>query len=115
MAMPRPRKQRHLLRNPQQAIFKPVGIPLESLERIILLYEELEALRLADLEKQHQAEAAQQMGISRSTFQRLVVEARRKIALALVNGLALQIEADPSDISYLRQRAVGLGSGQSTG
>jgi predicted DNA-binding protein (UPF0251 family) len=115
MAMPRPRKQRHLLRDPQQAIFKPVGIPLESLERIILLYEELEALRLADLEKQHQAEAAQQMGISRSTFQRLVVAARRKIALALVNGLALQIEGDSPDAGCLRQIAAELGGGRATG
>jgi predicted DNA-binding protein (UPF0251 family) len=102
--MPRPRKQRHLLRHPQQAIFKPVGIPLESLERVILLHEELEALRLADLEGQHQVEAAQQMGISRSTFQRLVVEARRKIALALVNGLALQIEGDLPNTGYLHQK-----------
>ncbi|MBI1880441.1 MAG: DUF134 domain-containing protein [Chloroflexi bacterium] len=90
--MPRPRKWRRLRYEPQPAIFKPVGLPLEALERIILLHEELEALRLADLEGQHQAAAAAQMSVSRSTFQRLVTEARRKVALALVNGAALQIE-----------------------
>ena len=90
--MARPRKRRRLWRQPQAAIFKPVGAPLEALTRITLLYEELEALRLADLEGQHQAEAAKQMGVSRSTFQRVVTEARQKVALALVNGAALQVE-----------------------
>jgi len=90
--MPRPRKHRHLMREPHPAIYKPVGMPLESLERVTLLYEELEALRLADLEGQHQSDSAQTMGVSRSTFQRIVTEARRKVALALVNGAALQVE-----------------------
>lgn len=90
--MPRPRKWRRLHHEPQPAIFKPVGLPLDKLERVILLHEELEALRLADLEALHQTEAAAQMSVSRSTFQRLVTEARRKVALALVKGTALQIE-----------------------
>jgi predicted DNA-binding protein (UPF0251 family)/DNA-directed RNA polymerase subunit RPC12/RpoP len=90
--MPRPRKHRRLRRAPRSAIFKPVGVPLESLDRVTLLHEELEALRLADLEGQHQTDAAEQMGISRSTFQRLVTEARRKVAQALVNGAAIQVE-----------------------
>lgn len=90
--MPRPRKWRRLRHEPEPAIFKPVGLPLEKLEQVTLLHEELEALRLADLEGQHQADAANQMSVSRSTFQRLVTEARRKVALALVNGAALHIE-----------------------
>ena len=104
------RKQRHLLRHSQQAIFKPVGIPLESLERIILRHEELEALRLADLEGQHQAEAAQQMGISRFTFRRLVVEVRRKNALALVNGLAADFDND--QIGHRPINGANVGTGQ---
>jgi predicted DNA-binding protein (UPF0251 family) len=90
--MPRPRKWRRLRHQPQPAIFKPVGLPLEKLKQVTLLHEELEALRLADLEGQHQADAANQMSISRSTFQRLVTEARRKVTLALINGAALHIE-----------------------
>ena len=90
--MPRPRKRRRLRHPPKSAIFKPLGAPLESLAQITLLHEELEALRLADLEGLHQTEAAHQMGVSRSTFQRLVSEARRKVARALVKGAALQIE-----------------------
>ena len=82
--MPRPRKRRKLRHQPKSAVYKPLGAPLKSLERITLLYEELEALRLADLEGRHQADAAHHMGVSRSTFQRVVNEARRKVAQALV-------------------------------
>ena len=73
-------------------IFKPVGIPLDGLETITLLYEELEAMRLIDLDGHYQEDAAEQMGISRSTIQRIVTEARRKVTQALVVGTALQIE-----------------------
>ena len=90
--MARPRKHRRLSNVPQPAIFKPVGVPLESLEAITLFHEELEALRLADLEGCHQEIAAAQMGISRSSFQRMVTEARRKLVQALVHGAALHIE-----------------------
>lgn len=90
--MPRPRKHRRLFQEPRPAIFKLVGVPLEGLERVTLLHEELEALRLADLEGHHQEHAAELMGVSRSTFQRIVTEARRKVALALVRGSALQVE-----------------------
>jgi predicted DNA-binding protein (UPF0251 family) len=57
----------------------------------MLLPEELEALRLADLEDLSQVAAAGEMGISRSTFQRILTRARQQVALALVEGQALQI------------------------
>src|SRR5512137_2168346 len=91
-AMPRPRKRRRLWHEPQPAIFKPVGVPLQRLAHVTLLHEELEALRMADLEGRYQAESAEQLGVSRSTFQRIVVEARRKVVQALVDGAALHIE-----------------------
>ncbi len=107
--MPRPRKWRRLRHEPQPAIFKPVGLPLEKLERVTLLHEELEALRLADLEGQHQADAADQMSVSRSTFQRLVTEARRKVTLALVNGAALQIEGGTFRVAVIRWHCAECG------
>jgi predicted DNA-binding protein (UPF0251 family) len=67
-------------------------VPLDTLPRITLLYEELEALRLADLEGLTQAEAAQQMDVSRSTFQRILDQARQQVSRALVEGYALEIE-----------------------
>ena len=63
-----------------------------TLQTITLLHEELEALRLTDLEERYQADAAEQMGVSRSTLQRIVTEARRKVTQALVEGAALHIE-----------------------
>ena len=90
--MPRPRKRRQLARPPRAAIYKPAGVPLEGLRQIQLLPEELEALRLAHLENLSQAEAAQRMGISRSSFQRTLEGAHRQVALALVEGQALRLE-----------------------
>jgi len=88
----RPRKRRILSRSPRPAIYKPAGIPLDRLRQVLLLPDELEALRLADLEDFSQAEAACRMGISRSTFQRILSRAHRQVALALVEGQALSLE-----------------------
>jgi predicted DNA-binding protein (UPF0251 family) len=84
-------------------------VPLESLDCVILLHEELEALRLTDLEGRHQEDAAEQMGISRATFQRVVTEARRKVAQALVNGAALQIEGGTFRVAYVRRHCADCG------
>ncbi len=90
--MPRPRKLRRLHNVPQRTVYKPAGIPLFNLPRVTLLYEELEALRLADLEGLTQAEAAERMQVSRSTFQRILEAGHRKVAMALTRGSALFIE-----------------------
>jgi predicted DNA-binding protein (UPF0251 family) len=102
--VPRPRKRRLLTQSPRPAIYKPAGVPLEGLRRVTLLHEELEALRLADLEGMTQAEAAGRMGVSRSTFQRIVAQARRQVALALSEGSALQIEGGTFEVMPPRPR-----------
>ena len=89
--MVRPRKRRRLSRRPQAMIYKPAGVPLDGLRQVTLLAEELEALRLADLEGLAQVDAAGQMGVSRSTFQRMLERARRQVALALTEGQALAL------------------------
>jgi predicted DNA-binding protein (UPF0251 family) len=109
VAMPRPRKHRRLTHEPQPAIYKPVGVPLKSLDCTVLLHEELESLRLADLEGCYQEEAAEQMGVSRSTFQRTVTEARRKVAQALVAGTALQIEGGTFRVAAIRWHCTDCG------
>jgi uncharacterized protein len=90
--MVRPRKHRRLGRLPHATIYKPAGVPLGRLQQVTLLPEELEALRLADLEGLTQTEAALQMGVSRSTFQRILERAHRQVSLALVEGQALRLE-----------------------
>jgi predicted DNA-binding protein (UPF0251 family) len=101
---PRPRKRRRLARIPNFATYKPAGVPLNDLTRVLLLAEELEALRLADLEGLTQAGAAEQMGVSRSTFQRILARARQQVSFALVEGKALQIEPGPVDPEGIPRR-----------
>ncbi len=102
--MPRPRKRRILAHTPKPAIYKPTGVPLDHLERVTLLHEELEALRLADAEGLTQSEAAERMGVSRSTFQRTIAQARRRVAIALTAGHALQIEGGTFEVMPPRPR-----------
>ncbi|GAB4239744.1 MAG: hypothetical protein Kow00109_14610 [Acidobacteriota bacterium] len=81
-----------MARGPVDSCFKPAGRPLRDLETVRLGLDELEALRLADLEGYYQEDAARQMGVSRPTFARIIAAARAKVAEALVEGKALAIE-----------------------
>jgi predicted DNA-binding protein (UPF0251 family) len=90
--MARPRKHRRLAAAARSLVYKPAGVPLIDLTQVTLLPDELEALRLSDLEGLTQAEAAGRMGVSRSTFQRTLERAHRQVALALTEGQALVVE-----------------------
>lgn len=90
--MVRPCKCRQIHGIPGAMAFKPAGKPLRRLKQVVLGPDEFEAIRLADMEGLYQEEAAEKMGISRATFGRIVEEARRKIATALVQGRALIIQ-----------------------
>ncbi len=90
--MARPFKCRRVRCQPGASYFKPVGIPLEDLEEVLLGIDELEALRLADGQGLYQEEAAGKMNVSRQTFGNIIESARKKIAEAVVNGKALKIE-----------------------
>jgi len=72
--------------------FKPVGVPLSEIEKIMLYPDELEALKLCDVDGLSQEEAGHQMGISRGTVQRILAGARRKTACALTECKALVLE-----------------------
>jgi uncharacterized protein len=71
--------------------FKPTGLTIDETTVVLIEYEQLEAIRLVDLEGLTQKEAAEKMGIARTTFWKELEAARRKIADALVNGKAIQI------------------------
>ncbi|MBN2069752.1 MAG: DUF134 domain-containing protein [Opitutales bacterium] len=89
----RPRKCRKVCLSPHERIFKPAGIPLRRLQVMRLELDELEALRLADMEHLYHEQAGELMGLSRATFGRLLQSAREKVASALVNGHSILIEA----------------------
>lgn len=90
--MVRPLKPRCIGAEPNAFFYKPRGVPLRDLEQVTLTLDEVEALRLKNLEELEQTEAAKKMGVSQSTFQRILVSANRKTADALLNGKAIKIE-----------------------
>lgn len=90
--MVRPTKWRKINQLPTITEFKPSLTNSEEPAINKLKIEELEAIRLKDLEGLEQEECAKLMEISRPTFQRILIHAREKIADSLVNGKGIQIE-----------------------
>ena len=102
--MPRPRCPRRIAHHPPCDYFKPAGIPLCGLAEVVLAADELEALRLADVEDLFHTKAAVRMGVSRQTFDRIVRRARMKVAGALVRGHALRIDKAPGPAVPVRKK-----------
>ena len=90
--MGRPKKNRITNCNPSAYYFKPRGIPMTDLDSIVLERDEVEAIRLADLNSLSHEDAALKMQISRATFGRIVKSARNKIANSILNGKAIEIK-----------------------
>jgi uncharacterized protein len=77
---------------PSVTFFKPAGIPLRELDEVCISVEELEAIRLKDIEDLEQEQCADKMNISRTTFVRILDAARKKMADAFIKGKAIRIE-----------------------
>jgi predicted DNA-binding protein (UPF0251 family) len=104
VARGRPPRCRRVSFVPEATFFKPAGVPMRILEEVSLSVDEAEALRLKDLEGLEQEEGADKMGISRPTFQRILVSARQKLADALLNGKAIRIEGGNIELAMRRFR-----------
>jgi len=98
--MVRPQKERRIENLPPITHYKPVGIPLHDIEEIIVTIEEMEAIRLADIEQLDQATAAASMEISRPTFHRIINLAHQKIATALWQGQAIRVDGGKFRIDH---------------
>jgi len=90
--MARPVKWRKIENIPTVPYFVPSEKDIDDIPGNVLKLEELEAVRLKDLEGLEQEECAQKMQVSRPTFQRILISAREKITDSLVNGKTLKIE-----------------------
>ncbi len=90
--MARPIKWRKIENIPTVPYFVPSENDIDEIPGNILKLEELEAVRLKDLEGLEQEECAAKMEVSRPTFQRILISAREKITDSLVNGKTLKIE-----------------------
>ncbi len=90
--MPRPRKPRFVDASPIVKRFQPHPFYSRKREEVFLPIEGLEAIRLSDYEGLCQEEAAERMNVSRQTFGRILVHARKTVAETLVLGKILRIE-----------------------
>ena len=89
--MPRPKLNRCINFDPKVTYFKPQGVPMRYLDIVELSMEEIEALRLKNVEQLDQGDCASKMNTSQSTFQRILSSAYSKVTRALVDGKAIKI------------------------
>ncbi len=107
----RRRRARCIGFDPGFLCFKPCGRPGRGMETLTLRADELEALRLADLEGLYQEDCAQRMGISRTTLSRTLAEARRKVSDALLNGKRLIVAVTPETAEAGSREASSIPTG----
>jgi predicted DNA-binding protein (UPF0251 family) len=88
---------------------------MPELQVVLLEEDELEALRLCDLEGLDQAGAGRRMGVSRGTVQRLVKKGRSTLVRALVENAALVIGAGSGSDANSGEEAGRTGEGGPTG
>lgn len=89
--MTRPKLPRCLSCNPCNCNLTPKGI---STGEVGLMPDEIEALKLHDLDGLDQKEAAEMMKISQPTFARIIKKARKKVSDAILNGKSIRALKD---------------------
>lgn len=99
--MPRPYSSKRVCCEPNVDYFKPRGVPMGKIQSVDLQVEELEAVKLCDMEGISQESASGRMGISQPTLSRLLASGRKKLAEGIVMGRAIRIsggnyKVDPS-------------------
>jgi predicted DNA-binding protein (UPF0251 family) len=90
--MPRHRKHRTCRAFEGERVFKPLGVPMHGLPLVHLRLDELESMRLCDVDGLDQRAAGTRMGVSRGTVQRLLRSGRAKVLTALLESSALVID-----------------------
>jgi len=88
------RRQRWIEHTPNTLYFKPFPNHPPFADDIILTRDELEILRLVNIEELTQEEAARRIGISRKTLWTDLQRARKKITTALIHGYGIRIQGD---------------------
>lgn len=90
--MARKKNNRKMEKPPLMRGYRPFGTSFCPKESVELLFEEFEALRLADYESDPHHIAAAKMGVSRPTFTRILDRAHYKLSRALVESRYITIE-----------------------
>lgn len=91
----RPKTDKKICCCPVAKLFKPTGCGKEVTTKVLLSLEEIEALDLKNVKNLDQVQAAEAMGTSQSTFQRILTSAHAKVSDALVNGKIIEIAEKP--------------------
>ncbi len=97
----RPKKIRYMQKMPKIVQFSPRGKPGRPSE-MELTFDQFEAMKLADAQGFNQEQGALAMRLSRASFGRILREARRRIADALVNGKTLKIRMGDIQVGVRR-------------
>lgn len=92
--MSRPPKRRLVKHRPRFFKFGPICNECTEVDTIEMTIDQLEAMRLADLECLSQEDAAESMKVSRQTFGRIIEQARKIVTDALINGKIIKIGCD---------------------
>ena len=98
----RRKKVRYVQVMPKVVQFSPRGRPGRP-DEVEFRIEHFEAIKLADYQKYAQIEASKIMGVSRQTFGRILQEARKILADALVNGKIIQMRVGDVQIGVRRK------------
>lgn len=76
---------------------------------VVMTVDEYETVRLIDKQGFSQEECGSYMGVARTTVQQIYNEARKKIAEALVEGIALKIEGGDYILCSGEEKSCGCG------
>lgn len=112
--MPRPTKCRSICHFPEVLEFVPVNETKEAEKQeqtaIIMTVDEYETIRLMDYEGMSQEQCCELMQVGRTTVQKIYENARKKLALMLVEGRSLRIEGGEIKLCDGRRRNCGFGA-----
>lgn len=107
--MARPTKFRRVEFFPEDTYFTPLDKEGCKIDEMTLKLEELEAMRLKDIEDLNQEECAKRMQVSRQTFQNIIDSARKKVAIALTDGKAIKIDGGNYRASFCKFKCFNCG------
>ena len=98
--MARHTKIRNVSFVPNEIEYEPKNLSSDKIIKITL--EELEAIRLSDILELNQIEAAKKINVSRATYQRILLSARKKLALSIIECQKLVISGGTYNITCCR-------------
>lgn len=103
LILPRLPKCRKIRVFPDYYSFIPENADEKEFETVTLTLDEYEAVKLLDAEGMNQEECAKSMGVARTTITAMYESARKKIAIALVEGKRIRISGGNVEIDRRNQ------------